>query len=319
MHPHTLVPLLTVLAIPHTTSAQVTRLTEIPFISGNAGVGEMVFGLFLLAITIAGVLAVVKLVIAGVKYMMSDVVTTKQMALSDIKGAILGLLLILSTILLVNLINPDIADTDIDLPTLVYEVPDEEEGEGDNCAQVADPDQGQTCEMVTCEVLAENSWNTALKGAAFGAGAGSILPGWGTFSGIVAGGLAGYVANVGGNAASCATVCGWYNGVHENGVCTYAVEEFDRVAAEVDSLVELEEELLANELERRIENDDDIAGTHYFCSPQCLENLLEGKSQDERAGIQQDFFEDCIHEFDGQFEVVDVGGVASAWVCFETT
>ena len=113
---------LALISLPLTSAAQgIERLTAIPFVRGDS-IGELVFGFFLIAIVIAAVLAVVKLVIAGVKYMVSDVVSTKESAKSDIKGAVLGLLLILATVLIVNLINPDIADTNISLPPI--DIPD---------------------------------------------------------------------------------------------------------------------------------------------------------------------------------------------------
>ena len=105
---------------PTVTAAQeLGRLTAIPFVSESAGIGELVYGLYLLAIVIAATFAVVKLAIAGITYMTSDVVSSKESAKSGIKGAVLGLLLLLMTVLLVDLINPNIADTDISLPTVV--------------------------------------------------------------------------------------------------------------------------------------------------------------------------------------------------------
>lgn len=107
------------------------RLTAIPFVDENATIGELVYGLFLLAIVLAAVLAVVKLVIAGVKYMTSDVVTSKQSAIGDIKGAILGLLLILTTIIIVDTINPDIANTNLELEPINVLVEGQEGGDED--------------------------------------------------------------------------------------------------------------------------------------------------------------------------------------------
>ena len=108
--------ILSLLFIPLTTHAQIERLTAIPFVGEGAGIGELVFGLYLVAITVAAVFAVVKLAIAGIKYATSDVVSSKESAKSDIKGAILGLLILLGVVILVNTINENIADTDISLP-----------------------------------------------------------------------------------------------------------------------------------------------------------------------------------------------------------
>ena len=115
---------------PAITSAQeLGRLTAIPFVSDTAGIGELVYGLYLLAIVIAATFAVVKLAIAGITYMTSDVVSSKESAKSGIKGAVLGLLLLLMTVILVDLINPNIADTDISLPVIIGDEWDDDEDE----------------------------------------------------------------------------------------------------------------------------------------------------------------------------------------------
>jgi hypothetical protein len=64
--------------------------------------------LYVTSISLAAMLAVVKIIIAGFKYMLSDVVSSKGDALSDIRGALLGLLLILGIYVILNVINPDL-------------------------------------------------------------------------------------------------------------------------------------------------------------------------------------------------------------------
>ena len=114
-----------ILFLPLTTNAQIERLTAIPFVGEGAGIGELVFGLYLVAITVAAVFAVVKLAIAGIKYATSDVASSKEAAKSDIKGAVLGLLILLGVVILVDTINENIADTDISLPAdLLPPLPD---------------------------------------------------------------------------------------------------------------------------------------------------------------------------------------------------
>ncbi len=66
--------------------------------------------LYKMSISIAALLAVVKIVIAGAKYMLSDVVTNKSDAKKDIQGALLGLLLILGAVIILNTINPALTD-----------------------------------------------------------------------------------------------------------------------------------------------------------------------------------------------------------------
>ena len=101
------------LLLPLTTYAQVQdNLVNIPGLQGDT-VGAYVAALFYLAIGIAALFAVVKLVIAGAKYMLSDVSNTKESAKSDIRGAIIGLLLILGTVLILETIDDNILDTNI--------------------------------------------------------------------------------------------------------------------------------------------------------------------------------------------------------------
>lgn len=71
------------------------------------------------SISIAALLAVVKIIIAGAKYMVSDLISGKESAKSDIQGAILGLLLILGAVIILEFINPQLVKRNIqfqDLP-----------------------------------------------------------------------------------------------------------------------------------------------------------------------------------------------------------
>lgn len=74
--------------------------------------------LYVLSISIAALLAVVKIIFAGVKYMVSDVVPTKESAKKDIKGAIFGLLIVIGAVLILETINPKLSSTSVlrDLP-----------------------------------------------------------------------------------------------------------------------------------------------------------------------------------------------------------
>lgn len=80
-------------------------------------------GLYILSITIAALLAVIKIIIAGVKWMTTDVAPSKGAAKKDIEGALLGLIIVLSAVLILTVINPEIVEevdvgiTNIDTPT----------------------------------------------------------------------------------------------------------------------------------------------------------------------------------------------------------
>jgi hypothetical protein len=78
--------------------------------------------LYVTSISVAALLAVVKIVIAGAKYMLSDVVTNKSDAKKDIKGALLGLLLIIGAVIILNTINPALTDGGLNI-TKIKRVP----------------------------------------------------------------------------------------------------------------------------------------------------------------------------------------------------
>jgi len=88
-----------------------TPLVGIPYIdtsSTNLSLPGYVNALYTAAISIAAFMAVVKIIFAGVKYMLSDVVTTKEESKKDIRGALIGLLIVVGAVLILNTINPNL-------------------------------------------------------------------------------------------------------------------------------------------------------------------------------------------------------------------
>lgn len=75
--------------------------------------GKYINTLYSLSISVAALLAVIKIIIAGMKYMLSDIVTTKSEAISDIKGSVLGLIVVISAVLVLTVINPQLVETNI--------------------------------------------------------------------------------------------------------------------------------------------------------------------------------------------------------------
>jgi hypothetical protein len=105
-----------VLFFPFVSLAQFTPLVGIPGVTDTSGplnFSDYINTLYALSISIAGLLAVIKIIIAGVKYMLSDVVTSKQSAIGDIKGALLGLLIVMSAFLILYVINPELTKTNL--------------------------------------------------------------------------------------------------------------------------------------------------------------------------------------------------------------
>jgi len=85
------------------------RMVGIPFEpTGNTSVQAYIQALYRLAIGVAALLAVVKLILAGAKYILSDVITQKEDAKQDIRSAIIGLLIVLSAALILSTINPNL-------------------------------------------------------------------------------------------------------------------------------------------------------------------------------------------------------------------
>jgi hypothetical protein len=97
------------------TNSAYKPLVELPRMSNEAGMGaeDYVQALYFLSITIGALIAVVKIIFGGVQYMLSDVITSKEKAKKDIYGALLGLLIILSAVLILNTINPNLTKLNI--------------------------------------------------------------------------------------------------------------------------------------------------------------------------------------------------------------
>jgi hypothetical protein len=123
MHPLTTLILITLLNLPVVAyGAEYKALVGIPGVTDpNADFSSYINSLYVLSISVAALLAVIKIVIAGMKYMLSDIVTNKAEAKKDIEGAIIGLLVVLAAVLILTVINPKITNTAITfekLPTL---------------------------------------------------------------------------------------------------------------------------------------------------------------------------------------------------------
>ncbi len=79
----------------------------------NQDIGQLIKTLYSLAIIIGAMLAVIKIILGGVKYMFSGTVTTTEAAKADIKGALLGLLIIVGAVVILGTINPQLINLDI--------------------------------------------------------------------------------------------------------------------------------------------------------------------------------------------------------------
>jgi hypothetical protein len=87
-------------------------------LDANSDFNTYINALYALSIGIAALLAVIKIIIAGVKWMLTDIVTSKEEAKKDIKGALLGLIIVLSAVLILTVINPQLVKVDLTMNQL---------------------------------------------------------------------------------------------------------------------------------------------------------------------------------------------------------
>lgn len=83
--------------------------------TGNNKLGVYLNIIIKLFIGLCAVAAVVMIVIAGVEYSTSELISSKEAAKERIRNAILGLLLALGSYTLLYTINPDLLNTDVDI------------------------------------------------------------------------------------------------------------------------------------------------------------------------------------------------------------
>jgi hypothetical protein len=100
-----------------TYAADFIGLVGIPGLTNNAGdLNAYINALYRLSISIAALLAVIKIVAAGAKYMLSDIVTHKEDAKKDIQGALIGLLIVIGAIIILNTVNSDLTNLNFTVP-----------------------------------------------------------------------------------------------------------------------------------------------------------------------------------------------------------
>jgi hypothetical protein len=75
---------------------------------GGDGLQNMILGIFTWGVSIAGLLAIIYIVIGGVQYMTTDSIFNKEDGKNKIQSAVVGLLIVLAGWLILNEINPSI-------------------------------------------------------------------------------------------------------------------------------------------------------------------------------------------------------------------
>jgi hypothetical protein len=116
-----------VVVIPTSVLAQsFVPLVGIPGVDPNdPSLGTYINAIYRLAISLAALLAVIKIVFAGAKYMLTDIVPGKEEAKKDIQGALIGLLIVLAAVLILTTVNSDLTKTDLLITPIT--VPDKPE------------------------------------------------------------------------------------------------------------------------------------------------------------------------------------------------
>jgi len=109
-----LVGLLTPAVAFGVTSSDYVPLVGLPLTSGGgeADLQQFLSAAYKFAIGLAAVMAVGRLVFAGAQYMLTDVVPQKTHAKDSIKAILIGLVVVLSAVLMLNTINPQLTELD---------------------------------------------------------------------------------------------------------------------------------------------------------------------------------------------------------------
>lgn len=93
--------------------ASYVPIVGIPGVSAGSSLPEYINNVYIVAVGVGALFAVVKIALAGVKYSTSGVVTDKSDAKKDIQGVLLGLAILLLPALVLGTINPQLLNLDV--------------------------------------------------------------------------------------------------------------------------------------------------------------------------------------------------------------
>lgn len=127
-------------------------LVGIPGVGQNTGdFNDYLQAIYATSISLAALLAVIKIVIAGVKWMTTDIVEGKSDAKKDIEGAVLGLIVILSAVLILYIINPNIGSVSLSLSPAPTPPPTIPLPDSAQALQVCTERDAGGCSVHTCD------------------------------------------------------------------------------------------------------------------------------------------------------------------------
>lgn len=101
-----------------TAQFQFQPIVSVPLPTGGAvgattSLTDYLNGVFVLAIAVATILGVVMITFDGIRYMTSDAIGKKQAAVEGLQGAAMGLILLLLSYVILNVINPQILNIQV--------------------------------------------------------------------------------------------------------------------------------------------------------------------------------------------------------------
>ena len=183
--------------IPFADTAQITSL------------GQYANSIYKVAIIVAALLAVLKIIIAGVQYTLSDIVTDKTKARNSIRGAILGLLIVIGAALILQTINPSITNLNaLNLQGLQIDLQSQQENTNQS-------NRDQTCQNVGGNTMADCS---VISCQTFDTMSSSQYIGWlGTLLGIIVSPVDYTI-----NRTSCGTRCLFLGGEVTNELSSFS-------------------------------------------------------------------------------------------------
>ena len=178
-------------------------------LTGDQGLNLYINALYRLSISIAALLAVIKIVAAGAKYMLTDIVPAKEEAKKDIQGALIGLLIVIAAVIILNTVNSDLTKVNFNLEPVKLEDAVPVSPIVKQCEDMFPGGGG--CTYIPCGSIGNDLSTYLVDGALVGGVVGVAFPPSLVVSvptGIaIGGGL--YLLE---NAASCTTVCSWKGG-----------------------------------------------------------------------------------------------------------
>lgn len=139
-----------------------TPLIGIPGVTNlkTASLGEYLNALYILLISIGGLIGVVKISMAGVKYSMSDIVTDKGEAKKDIVGVLLGLAILLIPAIVLETIYPNLTNLDVLKTAPKVRLEPSRANTGGN---VGGGDTQILEQIKNCNAQANSKWDTTCK------------------------------------------------------------------------------------------------------------------------------------------------------------